>query len=432
VAVANGGTGATTAAAARTSLGAASLDSPTFTGTPTLPTGTIATTQTAGNNSTAIATTAFVTAANGTNANLTGPITSVGNATSVASQTGTGTKFVMDTSPTLVTPTLGVATATSVNKVTLTAPATAATLTIANNKTLTANNSLTLAGIDGTTMTFPGTSATVARTDAAQTFAGIQTYSGQIVSSIATGTAPFSVTSTTPVANLNIGGKAAQATVLETARTINGVSFDGSSNITVTSAAGTLTGTTLSSSVVSSSLTSVGTLANLTVTNAIAGSVTGNAATSTKLATARKINGVNFDGTADITIASIGVKITNYSLAPLKPSGSPESASIAPTAADLLASGIIQFTELPRWTTRNLTFPSASSIVAALPNAKVGDTFTIVLNMKDNNNDINYKFDAGGLTNFSSTTLGNSSARSLILTFRVTNITSGSEAVSIY
>lgn len=38
--------------------------SPTFTGTPTLPTGTIATTQTAGNNTTAIATTAFVTAIN--------------------------------------------------------------------------------------------------------------------------------------------------------------------------------------------------------------------------------------------------------------------------------------------------------------------------------------------------------------------------------
>lgn len=39
--------------------------------------------------------------------NLTGPITSVGNATSIASQTGTGTKFVMDTSPTLITPLLG-------------------------------------------------------------------------------------------------------------------------------------------------------------------------------------------------------------------------------------------------------------------------------------------------------------------------------------
>lgn len=43
-----------------------------------------------------------------TNANLTGVITSVGNATSIASQTGTGTKFVVDTSPTLVTPLLGI------------------------------------------------------------------------------------------------------------------------------------------------------------------------------------------------------------------------------------------------------------------------------------------------------------------------------------
>ena len=47
--------------------------------------------------------------------NLTGPITSVGPATSIASQTGTGTKFVMDNSPTLITPVLGVATATSIN-----------------------------------------------------------------------------------------------------------------------------------------------------------------------------------------------------------------------------------------------------------------------------------------------------------------------------
>ena len=41
----------------------ADLASPTFTGTPTLPTGTIATTQSNGNSSTAIATTAFVQAA---------------------------------------------------------------------------------------------------------------------------------------------------------------------------------------------------------------------------------------------------------------------------------------------------------------------------------------------------------------------------------
>jgi hypothetical protein len=51
--------------------------------------------------------------------NLTGPITSSGAATAIASQTGTGTTFVMNTSPTLVTPALGVATATSINGTTI-------------------------------------------------------------------------------------------------------------------------------------------------------------------------------------------------------------------------------------------------------------------------------------------------------------------------
>jgi hypothetical protein len=131
-----------------------------------------------------------------TNANLTGPITSVGNATSIASQTGTGNKFVMDTSPTLVTPTIGVATATSVNKVTITAPATSSTLTIADGKTLAANNSLTLSGTDGKTMTFPTTDATIARTDAAQTFTGTQTFVGTVTGT-PTSSAALDVTSTT-------------------------------------------------------------------------------------------------------------------------------------------------------------------------------------------------------------------------------------------
>jgi hypothetical protein len=130
-----------------------------------------------------------------TNANLTGPITSIGNATSIASQTGTGSTFVMDTSPTLVTPTIGVATATSVNKVTITAPTTSATLTIANGKTLTSNNSLTLAGTDATTMTFPTTDATIARTDAAQTFTGTQTFVGTVTGT-PTSSAALDVTST--------------------------------------------------------------------------------------------------------------------------------------------------------------------------------------------------------------------------------------------
>lgn len=95
--------------------------------------------------------------------------------------TGSG-GIALSTSPSFTTPTLGVATATSINKVTITAPASGSTLTIADGKTLTVNNSLTLAGTDGRTMTFPSTNATIARTDAAQTFTGTQTFSSEIIS----------------------------------------------------------------------------------------------------------------------------------------------------------------------------------------------------------------------------------------------------------
>ena len=61
---------------------------------------------------------------------------------------------------TLTTPVLGVATATSINKVAITAPATSATLTIADGKTLTASNTLTFTGTDGSTLNI-GTGGTL-------------------------------------------------------------------------------------------------------------------------------------------------------------------------------------------------------------------------------------------------------------------------------
>ena len=64
--------------------------SPTFTGTPTLPTGTIATTQTAGNSTTAVATTAFVTTADNLKANLASPtFTGTPLSTTAAADTNT-------------------------------------------------------------------------------------------------------------------------------------------------------------------------------------------------------------------------------------------------------------------------------------------------------------------------------------------------------
>ncbi|MDE2015933.1 MAG: hypothetical protein KGI72_05420 [Patescibacteria group bacterium] len=90
------------------------------------------------------------------------------NGTQVSAVTGSGA-VVLATSPSLTTPTLGVATATTVNKVTLTAPATGSTLTIVDGKTLTIDNSLELAGADSTKMTFPSSSDTVVGEAATQT-----------------------------------------------------------------------------------------------------------------------------------------------------------------------------------------------------------------------------------------------------------------------
>ena len=56
-------------------------------------------------------------------------------------------------------------------------------------------------------------------------------------------------------------GNAATATALARARTINGVSFNGTANITVRAAAATLTGARLAAGVTASSLTSLGTIA---------------------------------------------------------------------------------------------------------------------------------------------------------------------------
>jgi hypothetical protein len=110
----------------------------------------------------------------------------------VSDETGSGA-LVFASNPQLVAPELGAAIATSINKVAITAPATSATITIADGKTLTVNNSVTFAGTDATTMTLPSTSATLARTDAAQTFTGNQTFANGIIGSVQTLSGPGAV-----------------------------------------------------------------------------------------------------------------------------------------------------------------------------------------------------------------------------------------------
>lgn len=103
--------------------------------------------------------------------NLTGPITSIGAATSVASQTGTGSTFVMNTSPTLVTPVIGAATGTSLS------------------------------------------------------------VSGQLTSTVSTGTAPLVVSSTTQVSNLYASRAALADTVTTNANLTGHITSTGNATL---------------------------------------------------------------------------------------------------------------------------------------------------------------------------------------------------------
>ncbi len=82
------------------------------------------------------------------------------------SSSGTG-NVARVTSPSFTTPSLGAATALSINSLTITTST--GTLTIANGKTVTVNNTVTLNGTDGTTMTFPSATTTLVGTDSTQT-----------------------------------------------------------------------------------------------------------------------------------------------------------------------------------------------------------------------------------------------------------------------
>lgn len=119
---------------------------------------------------------------------------------------------------------------------------------------------------------------------------------------------------------ISITGNAASATVLQTARTINGVSFNGSANITITAntpnsltPGAFLTGSAFNGSAAQTFAVDATNLntANKVVArdasgNFSAGTITaalaGNASTATALQTERTINGVSFNGTANINV----------------------------------------------------------------------------------------------------------------------------------
>ena len=144
-----------------------------------------------------------------------------------------------------------------------------------------------------------------------------------------TGNLTGNVTGNTSGSSGSCTGNAATATALETARTIAGVSFDGTANISlnnnaITNGAGYITATLTQEQVEDyvGGMVTGNTETGITVTyddsdgtlDFVVGTLnqdtTGNAATATALETARTINGTSFDGTGNITVTAAAGTLT--------------------------------------------------------------------------------------------------------------------------
>tara|TARA_R100001509_G_scaffold67239_1_gene37354 strand:- start:313 stop:2055 length:1743 start_codon:yes stop_codon:yes gene_type:complete len=208
--------------------------------------------------------------------------------------------------------TIAAARVATLNQDTTGTAAIATTVTVADESSDTSCNVLfataatgNLAPKSGTNLTFNSSSGVLTATG----FAGALT--GNV-----TGNASGSSGSCT--------GNAATATALETARTIAGVSFDGTANISlnnnaITNGAGYITATLTNEQVqdIVGGMVTGNTETGISVTyqdgdgtlDFVVGTLnqdtTGNAATATALETARTIGGVSFDGTANINLAGV-------------------------------------------------------------------------------------------------------------------------------
>ncbi len=212
-----------------------------------------------------------------TDANLTGPVTSVGNATSITANAVTYGDIQQESTVTLLGNPTGASAAPSeitlgsglaFSGTTLTATGSGGTVTSFSSGNLSPLFTTSVA----TPTSTPALSFTLSTVASAnQFFANTTAGSVPAFRSIAATDLPATITS-------NTSGNAATASALSPGATINGVTFTGAAPITVTAAMNTLTGTNYAAGNGSA-------LTNLTAANISAGtagiSISGNAATVT-------------------------------------------------------------------------------------------------------------------------------------------------------
>ena len=242
------------------------------------------------------------TVANFTVVAITGTTAASWNADYVgfSSITGTGSA-VLATSPTLVTPTLGAATATSINGLTIST--TTGTLTIANGKTLTASNTLTFTGTDsssvafgaGGTVTYTSNKLSVFSATTSAELAGVisdETGTGVLVF----GTSPAFTTSVTTASTsfdlFNTG-----ATTVNAFGGATTVAIGATGSTTTVTLGGANTGNTLKIAGTASGTTSLTTDVTTGIVNLAAGVTTGTVNIATSGAST-----VNVGGTGSTTV----------------------------------------------------------------------------------------------------------------------------------
>ena len=188
------------------------------------------------------------------------------------------------------------------------------------------------AKVNGKFLKFDSSSGKFVGADANPTDESIQDIIGAMVSSNtesgitvtyqdADGTLDFTI----GTLNQDTTGNAATATALATARTIGGVSFDGTANINLpgvnTSGSQDTSGNSATATALETARNIGGVSFDGTANINLPGvntsgdqDTSGNAATATALATGRTINGTSFDGTANITVTAAAGTLTGNTL----------------------------------------------------------------------------------------------------------------------
>ena len=171
----------------------------------------------------------------------------------------------------------------------------------------------------------------------------------------------------------SVTGNAATATALQTARTIGGVSFDGTANINLpgvnTAGNQNTSGNAATAAALQTARTIGGVSFNGTANIDLPGvniagnqNTSGNAGTATTLQTARTINGVSFDGSANITLPTVNTS-GDQTIAGLKTfSSAVTGARFNPTSASATGTGMYAFSPT------TLAFSTDGTMRAALLN----------------------------------------------------------------